>query len=102
MTGSGRLPSVMVTSSSWDPSTSACDRSGRGKPMCRAAVVAFLLRSCTTGEEKARTVPSGAVRKKFEMMRRLDGSVLVLSKGHTVKDVAVTRGGGGGGNNKMH
>ena len=46
--------------------------------MCRAAVVAFLLRSCTTGEEKARTVPSGAVRKKFEMMRRLDGSVLVL------------------------
>ena len=82
----------MATSSSCDPSTSANDRSGRGKPICRAAVVAFLLRSCTTGEEKARTVPSGAVRKKFEMMRRLDGSVLVLinKHKHRVRMVAST------------
>ena len=84
VTESGRIPSVMATSSSCDPSTRACERSGRGNPMCRAAVVAFLLRSCTTGEEKARTVPSGAVRKKFEMMRRLDGSVLVLIR---IRDV---------------
>lgn len=85
-------PSVSRRSCSCAPNTSACGLCGRGMFICAAAVDASLLRSCTSGEEKARTVPSGAyitpsarqhvngnvaggtVRKKLEMTRRLLGS----------------------------